>query len=911
MLRALPPPLQLEAAKQLRLQLLLGSEIAPVLPSSALARLTLEMSEVVVPAGELLLLEGDVCSTSMFIVMDGQFEILATRAPPAGAKAESSAASAGRSQCAAAALVDYAAWTDSMRQRELVEAQVLVVATAERGATLGAASFLLEDVSPSATVRATRRSCVLELERQKLEGVLWRRGLAQDSSYLRRMDRQLREIGQRYREANDESVSKDSEARASLIKGRARSLRRLRSAIGESLRSLSISASGSESARLIRRWRERLRARCSLLRQRPVVKPDRPWRRAWDALMAAGLVYLLLSLPLMLAVCPTGEVSAALSWRLLAAHWGLEGLLLVDSLLMATCFPFLDKGREVFLEAELAPTQIWAHYKAPPRRDLAAPRPAAPSTLRAFSTHSRLPPCALQARRLRLDLVATAPYDLCTLVAWAAGLPTPQLLLLATCLCLPRLLRCYRLGGHVRSVASLLPPRLRPSGGGARLAVATALYLFTWHCFACMWLLVAYAPPMGPEYATWRTVDTRECAADVMGPCGNEWAHRSLGVSYARAWYFTITVMSTVGYGDVRPQNAVETFLCQLVALAAAVSFASLIGLISSLVRCGDIEEEALKTQMDYVQHFMRHHHLPARLRTRISAYYKLFWRNARVGQSASLLESSLPRYLLRDLRLAIHRSAVSAVRPLRSLSFFPLKEVCLALRPEVFLDGDVVLAAGEPATKLYLVDLGSLKASRPRPAFCPSSPSPPPRRAASSTASAAEPPSSRPTTSSTTSFSLPAAEVKAADDPASFVVTIVGPGEEQAHVGEEMLLFAAAEPPLNQAQARPTAELEPCLALVGLGLPLTPESPSLAARPLRSQRPRRAPLSPSLSGERARRLSPLPARPGAVARALLALPHRAPADRRGRWLHRAVHSPPRQRAAPHAPGGVDRLLLT
>ena len=67
-LRALPPPLQLEAAKQLRLQLLLGSEIAPVLPSSALARLTLEMSEVVVPAGELLLLEGDVCSTSIFNV---------------------------------------------------------------------------------------------------------------------------------------------------------------------------------------------------------------------------------------------------------------------------------------------------------------------------------------------------------------------------------------------------------------------------------------------------------------------------------------------------------------------------------------------------------------------------------------------------------------------------------------------------------------------------------------------------------------------------------------------------------------------------------------------------------------------------------------------------------------------------
>jgi hypothetical protein len=35
-----------------------------VVHPSALARLTLEMTEVVVPPGELLLLEGDVCSTS-------------------------------------------------------------------------------------------------------------------------------------------------------------------------------------------------------------------------------------------------------------------------------------------------------------------------------------------------------------------------------------------------------------------------------------------------------------------------------------------------------------------------------------------------------------------------------------------------------------------------------------------------------------------------------------------------------------------------------------------------------------------------------------------------------------------------------------------------------------------------------
>ena len=38
---------------------------------------------------------------------------------------------------------------------------------------------------------------------------------------------------------------------------------------------------------------------------------------------------------------------------------------------------------------------------------------------------------------------------------------------------------------------------------------------------------------------------------------------------------------------------------------------------------------------MDYVQHFMKRHRLPQKLRTRISSYYKLLWWNARIGQSA------------------------------------------------------------------------------------------------------------------------------------------------------------------------------------------------------------------------------------------------------------------------------------
>ena len=80
----------------------------------------------------------------------------------------------------------------------------------------------------------------------------------------------------------------------------------------------------------------------------------------------------------------------------------------------------------------------------------------------------------------------------------------------------------------------------------------------------------------------------------------------------------------------LRPQNALETVFAMVLALVSALLFACLIGLISSLVRLSDGEEEMFKTQTDYLQHYTRHHQLPSDLVQRITAYYRLISSNPR-----------------------------------------------------------------------------------------------------------------------------------------------------------------------------------------------------------------------------------------------------------------------------------------
>ena len=915
-LRALPPPLQLEASKHLRLKLLRQSELARVLHPSALGRLTLEMSEVVVPPGELLLLEGDVCSTSMYIVIEGQLDVLVSRTAPPTTSAPAAApavppapesssvasfssstvggstprpglpppqppwltssvsrsynSAAGSSAAvtptatpgttpgtprscpdggaAASALVNYGINVNPQQQREALP-QVVVVATLGRGATVGAASFLLDDVPPSASVRATRRSYVLQLERAKLEGVLWRRGLAHDRNHLARMNRELRQINQDYLEEHAEKAA--AAARCSDVEGMMgeqaelptsfqRNLHKTGS-YGQLCRSRQSSVvscdgdgdgdvSGSSTtpkphfmgssvpAALYRSNKavastalppvpalKRLGSGERIVhpvvapsrkrKPRRVLKPEDPRRRAWDLLMTCALTYLLLSWPYLLAVLNgrRNQLSASGGWRALASLWAVDALLLCDSALCATSFPFLDKGREVFLRSELMPSAIWAHYRA---------------------------------TKMRLDLLSTLPYEAVALVALGAGVTQETAMVLVLVLRAPRLLRCARLRAHVTSVGCLLPHRLRLSGGGARLATATAVYLLVWHVLASTWLLVAYA--VDERVVTWMSVD---CDPGATPTRPAPWAHASVWLSYARASYFTITVLSTAGYGDVRPQNPLETCLCLLTALSAAVLFASLIGLISSLVRCGDIEEAALKTQLDYVEHFMRHHRLPPRLRGRISSYYTLLWRHSRVGPSATSLENALPHFLLRDLRLAIHRQNVLQIAPLRRLSFFPLKEVCLLLRPEVALEGDAVVSAGEPANRLYVVDVGVLRVIARRPIspggttrgggqggrlsrqHTPPGISPGARFVTEDTGSftrkGAPPPPPPPLSAARQRLKpevapSPTGSLRKSHRRASEGELRVGPGLEVGHVGAEMLVYAdpAAPPPLSPADA-------------------------------------------------------------------------------------------------------------
>jgi len=254
-------------------------------------------------------------------------------------------------------------------------------------------------------------------------------------------------------------------------------------------------------------------------------------------------------------------------------------------------------------------------------------------------------------------------------------------------------------GNHLRFVVSLLPPSRQLNGGSARLLQGALALLYVVHAFSCSWLFVSsWLQPSHVGAPSWIAAD-KQCA---------EWAYVSASSVYLRAVYFSITVLSTVGYGDIRPQTRIETGFMLVEVVVSAAFLSSLIGLVSSYFRNRDFEEETLKSQLDYLYHYMQHRKLPRRLQQRISNYYLLIWSNARVSQ-ANTLQAALPLFIQRDMRLFMHREMIRKIPLLRKVTFFPMKDLCLQLRATVALTGDLVCERNTTASEMYFVDFGTL----------------------------------------------------------------------------------------------------------------------------------------------------------------------------------------------------------
>ncbi|KAJ8602071.1 hypothetical protein CTAYLR_001604 [Chrysophaeum taylorii] len=277
---------------------------------------------------------------------------------------------------------------------------------------------------------------------------------------------------------------------------------------------------------------------------------------------------------------------------------------------------------------------------------------------------------------------------------------------------LNRLLRLWRLKAYATQLLAFASLRCGARLSAAETALATVAisYLVCNHWYACMWFAIHRYLEQRSK-ATWASADSVAVrrGASFDDDDGASICRVAVLDCYGRAFHMVITTISSVGYGDIKPQTPLETVWQLVVVTSGACLFASLIGAFTLWLEEIDTEgASAFNAKLQKYEAYMRKANFPTPLRLAVVANHRhRFERLSCIDVSAIAGELTAP--LRMDLAYFLHRDAFDKIRVLRGLPMSTARRLADVLNTEIWFRGDNVYAVGEIGFDLYCIFRGAV----------------------------------------------------------------------------------------------------------------------------------------------------------------------------------------------------------
>ncbi|KAL5783168.1 hypothetical protein ACOSP7_008197 [Xanthoceras sorbifolium] len=225
--------------------------------------------------------------------------------------------------------------------------------------------------------------------------------------------------------------------------------------------------------------------------------------------------------------------------------------------------------------------------------------------------------------------------------------------------------------------------------------------LFTVHCAACFFYLLAqrYRDPK----STW------------IGNSMENFREQSLWVRYVTAVYWSITTLSTTGYGDLHAVNTREMVFDVFFMLFNLGLTAYLIGNMTNLVVHGTSRTRKFRDTIKAASSFAQRNQLPVRLQDQMLAHFCLRHRTDSEGLQQQETIDSLPKAIRSSISHFLFYSLVDQVYLFRGVSNDLLFQLVSEMKAEYFPPKEDVILQNEAPTDLYILVTGAVELIKQR----------------------------------------------------------------------------------------------------------------------------------------------------------------------------------------------------
>ena len=179
---------------------------------------------------------------------------------------------------------------------------------------------------------------------------------------------------------------------------------------------------------------------------------------------------------------------------------------------------------------------------------------------------------------------------------------------------------------------------------------------------------------------------------------------------YLRALYWSVTTLSTIGYGDLTPITDAQIVFTMVVMFLGVAIYGYVIGNVASLLANIDLAKRHYLENMERLSAFMRYRDIPPLLQRRLRDYYAHLWENRLGGYDEAGIMADLPESLRTEVALFLRRDLIEQAPLFRGASHELVREMALQLRPVVFTPGDYIMRTGQYGREMYFISRGTVE---------------------------------------------------------------------------------------------------------------------------------------------------------------------------------------------------------
>ncbi|GLT86273.1 hypothetical protein SLE2022_044200 [Rubroshorea leprosula] len=255
------------------------------------------------------------------------------------------------------------------------------------------------------------------------------------------------------------------------------------------------------------------------------------------------------------------------------------------------------------------------------------------------------------------------------------------------------LLRFWRLR-RVKQLFIRLEKDIRFPYIWVRCAKLLAVALFLVHCAGCLYYLLADLYPH--QGKTW------------LGSINPNFRHTSLWIRYISALYWSITTMTTVGYGDLHAVNTVEMIFIIFYMLFNLGLTAYIIGNMTNLVVEGTRRTMEFRNSIEAASNFVSRNRLPPRLKEQILAYMCLRFKAESLNQHQMI--EQLPKSICKSIYQHLFLPTVEKVYLFNCVSREILLLLVAKMKAEYMPPREDVIMQNEAPDDVYIIVSGEVE---------------------------------------------------------------------------------------------------------------------------------------------------------------------------------------------------------